>query len=359
MVPDTFNILALCAGGGGLELGISLALPCARTVCVVEREAFACEVLAHAHEAMGVGAPVGWTDLRSFDGRPWRGVVDCIAAGYPCQPFSVAGRRRGADDPRHLWPDVRRIVGEVGPAFCFFENVAGHVRLGAREVRHDLEGMGYVVEAGLFEAAEVGATHQRQRLFILAYGVNHGLQRKPVAREDAPPARPTTGGPEDSPRVGRNSLADAPRVCEPGSGREDRGRGGRTERAGAELADAECGRRTPRDTAQAGESDPADGCAELADAGGAGCADAEPGRDARDGSVGEYELPLFPPGPGDLGRWREVLARDPTVEPAICGVADGLASRVDRLSMLGNGVVPLEAAYAFTTLLARLRSDNG
>ena len=276
MVPDTFNILALCAGGGGLELGIELVLPCARTVCVVEIEAFACEVLAEAHENLGVGAPVGWTDVRTFDGRPWRGCVDCVAAGYPCQPFSVAGRRRGADDPRHLWPDVRRIVGEVRPAFVFLENVAGHVRLGLREVRRDLERMGYVVEAGLFEAAEVGATHQRQRLFILAYAINNGLQREPIAREDASPARPATRGPQDSPRMGRNSLADAARLCEPRPLREDR-------------------------------------------RGGAGRADAEPERDARDGPVGEPELPLFPPGPGDLDAWRKVLGINPLLEPAIYG----------------------------------------
>src|SRR5690606_19161558 len=101
-------------------------------------------------------------------GRPWRGAVDIVTAGYPCQPFSVAGKRRGADDPRHLWPHVARIIGEIKPPFVFLENVAHHLRLGFPEVAAGLVGMGYRLAAGLFTAAEVGAPHRRERLFILA-----------------------------------------------------------------------------------------------------------------------------------------------------------------------------------------------
>ena len=110
-----------------------------------------------------------WDDVATFDGRPWRGAVDIVAAGYPCQPFSVAGRRLAAADPRHLWPHVARIVGEVEPPFVFLENVAHHLRLGFPEVAGDLVGMGYRLAAGLFTAAEVGAPHRRERLFILAH----------------------------------------------------------------------------------------------------------------------------------------------------------------------------------------------
>ena len=111
---------------------------------------------------------VVWDDVATFDGRPWRGAVDIVTAGYPCQPFSVAGKRRGADDPRHLWPHVARIIGEVEPPFVFLENVAHHLRLGFPEVASGLVGMGYRLAAGLFTAAEVGAPHKRERLFILA-----------------------------------------------------------------------------------------------------------------------------------------------------------------------------------------------
>lgn len=113
-------------------------------------------------------APV-WDDVATFDGRPWRGAVDIVTAGYPCQPFSVAGKRRGADDPRHLWPHVARIIGEAEPPFVFLENVAHHLRLGFPEVAGGLVGMGYRLAAGLFTAAEVGAPHKRERLFILAH----------------------------------------------------------------------------------------------------------------------------------------------------------------------------------------------
>ena len=137
MAPD-FTILALCAGGGGLEAAVRIVLPQARVVCLVEREAFCMETLAHQVEEDGVGPTALWPDLLTFDGRPWRGLIDIITAGYPCQPFSVAGKRLGERDERHLWPEVRRVVEEVRPPFCFFENVAGHLRIGFESVRRKI-----------------------------------------------------------------------------------------------------------------------------------------------------------------------------------------------------------------------------
>lgn len=114
-------------------------------------------------------APV-WTNLKTFlpIARRLCGKVDIITGGYPCQPFSLAGKRGGADDPRHLWPYIEKIIGAIRPVCCFFENVPGHINLGYREVRNDLERLGYWVEQGIFSAAEVGAPHRRKRLFILA-----------------------------------------------------------------------------------------------------------------------------------------------------------------------------------------------
>jgi DNA (cytosine-5)-methyltransferase 1 len=158
--------ISLCAGIGGIDLG--LARWC-RTVCYVEREAFSASVLvARMEEAELDSAPV-WDDLSTFDGRPWRGRVDLVTGGYPCQPFSFAGSRRGDADERHLWPHVRRIISEVEPPLCFFENVSGHVSLGLEAVVSDLEGMGYRVAALLLGAADVGASHRRERLWIMAY----------------------------------------------------------------------------------------------------------------------------------------------------------------------------------------------
>ena len=105
--------LSLCSGAGGLDLGLGIAIPGYRTVGHVERETFAAATLvARMEDAALNHAPV-WDDVATFDGRPVRGAVDIVTAGYPCQPFSVAGKRQGADDPRHLWPHVVRIIGNV------------------------------------------------------------------------------------------------------------------------------------------------------------------------------------------------------------------------------------------------------
>lgn len=136
---------------------------------MVEREAACVEILATRMEEGSLDPAPVWSDARTFDGLAWRGAVDIVAAGYPCQPFSTAGKRKGADDPRHLWPDIKRIIGEVRPGAVVLENVQGHVRLGLSEVLKDLSELGYDAEWGVFSAAQAGAPHQRRRLFILAY----------------------------------------------------------------------------------------------------------------------------------------------------------------------------------------------
>lgn len=171
------NVLALCAGVGGLELGLQLATNgTARAVCFVEREVYpaAC-LVARMEEGVLCPAPV-WSDLGTFDGRPWRGVVDCVTAGFPCQPFSVAGKREGTEDERWLWPDIARVIRDVGPRLVFLENVRGLLTHsgGFGRVLGDLADSGYDAEWGVFSAAEVGARHIRQRMFLVAYA--HGAR---------------------------------------------------------------------------------------------------------------------------------------------------------------------------------------
>jgi site-specific DNA-cytosine methylase len=183
MVSNNVDIhtLSLCSGGAGLDLGLELALGAVRTVCWVEWEAFAIEYLASAMQAGCLAQAPIWTNLRTFDGRPWRGVVDCITAGYPCQPFSLAGKRRGQADPRHLWPHVCRVIEEVEPTLVFLENVPGHLTLGFDEVARDLESLDYKVAAGLFTAEEVGASHKRERLFTLGVAItSHNYWRSRI-----------------------------------------------------------------------------------------------------------------------------------------------------------------------------------
>ena len=164
--------LSLCSGYGGLELGLKRACPNVRTVAYVEVEAFACaNLVAKMEQGLLDAAPI-WTDIKTFNAEPFRDRVHIITAGYPCQPFSVAGKRQGTDDPRHLWPYIERIIETIRPVWFFGENVSGHLIIGFPEVYRSLRNLGYSVEAGLFTAAECGAPHRRERLFILGKLVN-------------------------------------------------------------------------------------------------------------------------------------------------------------------------------------------
>ena len=319
----------------------SCACPGFRSLGYVEREAYAAAVLvARMEDAALDRAPV-WDDVASFDGHPWRGGVDIVVAGYPCQPFSVAGRRLAAADPRHLWPHVARIVGEVGPPFIFLENVAHHLRLGFPEVAGDLVGMGYRLAAGLFTAAEVGAPHRRERLFILAHreGETHADPTRLLA--DAGGGRQQGHAePDERPNVGR----------EP-SRRDD---ALRRDQPLADAADGQLpqpwGRAAPREGAGPhGAGLAFERLRHVDDADGArpqGRRD-EPGEHAG-------ERPAWPPGPDDATGWRRYLGDAPELEPSVRRGADGLACRVDRLRVCGNGVVPLVAAHALRTLAAEL-----
>jgi len=127
---------------------------------------------------------------------------DILTAGYPCQPFSSAGQRRGADDPRHIWPDIRRIVQARRPSWCVFENVLGHVSMGLDEVFSALEDDGYQTEAFVVPAVAVDAQHRRDRVWIVAYtssGGQHkqgtlGKSLRPEAYQDRKTSKPVDGG---------------------------------------------------------------------------------------------------------------------------------------------------------------------
>ncbi len=167
--PSPLTILSLCTGYGGLELGLSRALENPLRVVAVEIEAYALALLESKASQKLLAIEAMYPDLKTFPAERFSGCFDIILAGYPCQPFSCAGKRKGTEDPRHLWPHIARIVKAVRPVYCFFENVPGHLTLGFPEVYCSLRDMGYSVEAGLFTASEVGAPHKRQRLFILAH----------------------------------------------------------------------------------------------------------------------------------------------------------------------------------------------
>ena len=170
------NGVALFAGVAGLEMGIRMAFPSARTVCYVEGESFAASVLANQMAKGGLDEAPIWSNVRTFDGTEWRGKVDFISAGFPCQPWSRAGKQKGIEDERWLWPDIERIICEVGPSLVFLENVPGLVKPegGLYHVLGSLAEMGFNAEWGCLRASEVGANHQRERIFVLAYRTETG-----------------------------------------------------------------------------------------------------------------------------------------------------------------------------------------
>jgi DNA (cytosine-5)-methyltransferase 1 len=151
-------------------------------------------------------API-WDDVTTFDGHQWRGAVDCIVGGFPCQDVSNAGKRAGLREGKRsgLWSEFARIIGEVGPSYVFVENVAALAKRGLDVVLGDLADLGFDAEWDVFTAAEVGAPHQRRRLFILGHAVGKGLEVWEGERGDADTECPTAeraGAVADSSIVG-------------------------------------------------------------------------------------------------------------------------------------------------------------
>lgn len=183
--------ISLCAGYGGIDIGLKRALGAIRTVAFSEIEAYAvANLVAKIEKGLLDEAPV-WSNLKTFPWEQFYGKVDIISGGFPCQPFSGAGRRAGDEDPRHLWPYILRGIKRLGrPPIVFLENVEGIISskikaegwsdpVGTPVLLHvfrELEKVGYTTTAGVFSAVEVSAPHQRKRVFILA--VSNELTRE-------------------------------------------------------------------------------------------------------------------------------------------------------------------------------------
>jgi DNA (cytosine-5)-methyltransferase 1 len=164
---EALNELALFAGAGGGILGGHLLGW--RTVCAVEWDAYAASVLvARQNDGSLPPFPI-WDDVQTFDGRPWRGIVDVVSGGFPCQDISAAGKGAGIDGERSgMWAHMARIVREVEPRYVFVENSPMLTRRGLGRVLGDLAAMGYDARWGVLGAYQVGAPHKRDRIWVVA-----------------------------------------------------------------------------------------------------------------------------------------------------------------------------------------------
>jgi DNA (cytosine-5)-methyltransferase 1 len=146
-----------------------------RTVCAVEWEAYPASVLvARQNDKILPPFPI-WDDVQTFDGKPWRGIVDVVSGGFPCQDISAAGGGAGITGTRSsMWGHMARIIGEVRPKYTFVENSPMLTTRGLGTVLRDLAKMGYDAEWGVLSAADVGAKHLRERIWIVGYTKLHG-----------------------------------------------------------------------------------------------------------------------------------------------------------------------------------------
>jgi len=324
-VDSTQNIISFCTGYGGIELGIRRAGVDVRTVVNVEIEAFCCANLAaKIEEGLMDDAPI-YTDLKTFPAEIFRGKVHGIIGGYPCQPFSSAGKRKGEKDPRHLWPYIRSHVRAIRPLWCFFENVRGHTTMGLWRVLSDLEEDGYRTEFGLYSAEETGAPHQRIRCFILAYRTDLGLSGTFRIKDQESEGRNNASGESTIEGVGESELAHTasrePRQSQARNGGQDIGGGSEEELVYPRLlGPKECKKQTARLE--------------------------QPSEDTR-----------WPARPGEEQyEWEQPRVTEAQSE--LGGAVDGLTHRVDRLRLLGNGVVPQTAELAWRTLWKQINENT-
>ena len=161
------NELALFAGAGGGILGGHLLGW--RTVCAVEWEAYPASVLL-ARQNDGILPPFPiWDDVQTFDGKPWRGIVDVVSGGFPCQDISAAGKGAGIDGERsRMWKEMARIIGEVRPKYAFVENSPMLTTRGLGTVLRDLAQLGFNAEWGVLGADNANLPHRRKRIWLLA-----------------------------------------------------------------------------------------------------------------------------------------------------------------------------------------------
>jgi DNA (cytosine-5)-methyltransferase 1 len=308
------NELALFAGAGGGILGGHLLGW--RTVCAVEWEPYAACVLAvRQNDGLLPPFPI-WDDVQTFDGRPWRGIVDVISGGFPCQDISAAGKGAGIDGERSgMWREMARIVHEIRPRFVYVENSPMLTSRGLGTVLGDLAKMGFDAKWGVLGAADVGAPHQRDRIWIRA------RQRKILSYAE----HNGDGWWEQQPEgVEKTDVANSHSVNDAVRGNsqnyeESMVRGGYELRGGVNNSGSGCEEGSRKSEGMANTN-----------------------VTQRQGNQRPIGIGTQYSNSGSSSWWE--------AEPDVGRVADGVAARVDRLKAIGNGQVSLVAATAWEDL---------
>jgi len=306
------NELALFAGAGGGILGGKLLGW--RTVCAVEWEAYPASVLcARQNDGLLPPFPI-WDDVQTFDGKPWRGIVDVVSGGFPCQDISAAGKGAGIDGERSgMWGEMARIICEVRPKYVFVENSPMLTSRGLGRVLGDLATMGFDAKWGVLGAADIGANHKRDRIWICAkWGgqVSHPQHNRIRWWEQQQESIKKKAKISDT-YIGRCESQNQPSPIEKANNQII------CNGSPQHLADSQCLGREKR----------AKKCREPSDQ------ETSNISGNRSQTLGNY---------GSSDWW--------AIEPNVGRVVDGMAARVDRLKAIENGQVPLCAATAWRIL---------
>lgn len=337
------RLLDLFSGIGGFSYAAERLVGGYETVGFCEIDPFCRQVLNKHWPDVEV-----FEDVRRTDDFVRCGRVDIITGGYPCQPFSLAGKQKGVEDDRHLWPAMFELIKQKRPAFVVGENVAGHITLGLDEVLFDLESEGYTARPFVIPACAVDAPHRRDRVWVVAHAnskgepdvTGHAEAGERLGSEDVgDPSGGRLSG-NDWGRSGQESADGRAHVADAASGRsQEHGHGGAEDavQRGEALADANGERLQGHFEQQTKSADTFVGCGEDV-------ADATRKRMEGNRAAGEQE-PQSPTGERLSGR--DSPRKGPSFwlpEPGVGRVAHGVPRRVDRLKSLGNSIVPQVAA---------------
>jgi DNA (cytosine-5)-methyltransferase 1 len=293
----------LCSGVGGFALGFKWA-GLSKPVLFCDIEPWCRKLLAQNFPNVPIA-----DDVKEIANDPKRFIpepIGILTAGYPCQPFSQAGARRGEADPRHIFPHILGIVAQTRPTFTVFENVYGHISMGLDNVLHAMEGEGYTVKPFVVPASGVGARHKRDRIWILGYAEHNG----PLAAE-----------------VARGSFKASDTGTEDVGNAAHNGCNGRSEAVGRKGSQGE--QEQPQPEVRGELSRPSEDVAYTQSIGVQGYRSS--GEQIAYSHEGQ-KISLCSSERNSATQWE--------TEPCMDRVVDGVPNRVDRIKGLGNAIVP-------------------